>query len=191
MLYNLVDVPGCPCPPSLLNNSAVQKLLQNHSVTLDQEIKLGFDFATMIDITLVYGMLNDPSTNAVAAAVDFSNHYWTQSDISKSYNVAQGLSAEILAAQVGSEWNASYGTLWDWFDMLELIHLKKVAILSGLDLNTLMWGDTSFNTAYAAMVSYKSFANAFGPVSVEVAKEAALGFVPINALDASGNVLSV
>lgn len=191
-LYGLLDVPQCPCPPALINNIDVQKILALHSNTLKAEIDLGFDFATMPDN---YASLatNAPTQLAIDNAIANKSAFaWTADDVSARYTALHALKTNIDALTDLTPWDASYGSFFDWVETLEMFHIPRVMALSGVSMEDCSWGTLNLTNAVNEILSSPIYNNGSSPsaVSLFVAAQTASGpYVPTNALDASGNVL--
>ena len=84
------------------------------------------------------------SIAAAAAAVLDPNglHAWDQTKVTERYNNLQDLSG--ISALVSSLWDSKYATLFEYFEGLEVIHIARCLMLSGVDPSNIMWGTTNY-----------------------------------------------
>ena len=151
-MYGFTEVPGAPVfdnnNVSIINDISIQKLWVIHTGTLQDEVKLGYDFATMPNDINLNGADGYPGLQAAAVARAMPNYdtiKWDQAKVNDRYNSLQhytGVDSLVT-------WDAKFGTVFKYIETLELIHIRRLLLLSSLDPKDISWGDQNFETAWA------------------------------------------
>jgi len=150
ILYGLTTYPGVTQASTVFDNHDVQKAIALHSTTLQAEIALGLDMRQ--NLTGFFDTYPNQFNPANVAPAELANNKWSLTDFIAFDTAAQTLNAGFAAAcddftGIGTNGNQQFV---DWLIWLNATHLKKLAILSGENPETIPFNGGTIESVLVA-----------------------------------------